>query len=70
MMPDYMEALVSQVGVQRILTDLHSVVNDQYCEVMNEKDPKKWTYLYLLKLDLEIALQRYKQRHMLEDDDD
>ena len=67
MMPDYMEALVSQVGVQRILTDLLDVVIDSYVDEERKKGKNHASYLYVLKNDLEVALMRYKQRYILED---
>jgi hypothetical protein len=50
MMPDYMEALISQYGFVKILTDLHKVV---FAVATETGDPKLW----LLEQDLSLNIQ-------------
>lgn len=53
MMPDYMEALVSQLGLEKVLDDLHKVV----LEMANGTNDKT---LWLLEQDLYIVINELK----------
>lgn len=50
MMPDYMESLVSQLGLQKVLIDLHTVVEDM---AKTTGDTRLW----LLEQDLSLNIQ-------------
>ena len=50
MMPDYMEALVSQLGLLKVLTDLRTVV----IQMAQDADDGR---LWLLEQDLSLSIQ-------------
>lgn len=55
MMPDYMEALISQKGLSQVIHDLHIVVADMAEEQKNNNS------LWRAELDLEIMHQDLKE---------
>ena len=54
MMPDYMESLVCQLGLDKVLIDLHVVV----AALAHEQNDAK---LWLLEQDLSMAIQELQE---------
>lgn len=68
-MTDIRKAIV-EAGAQRTLQELLYWVCEGFADESQRKGKDKAAYLYILMRDLEIALMRYKQRYVFEDDDD